>query len=403
MRKVAAFRLFVLCVLLCCTAFGQTKSQPPIPLTSAGFTPSAGLRGNGIGLTQIGSNGFFYAQVIVGHSITTAIMRISFDGTDVRSYDVDRISRPMYLSGRTPYIESFVVGGDGSVNILTEWVKNQVPAIFTIVVFDGDGSVRNIIPISIKNAQVAQITHFARFNDGRYLLLTGYWGGESFDRVDAVLIDGSGNVVSQKPLRVLSSAEEKEVIRDVQQDIERRKAQENMETNSLSAATQSAATNGGSTENTALRPDYVMRSLLAGTVLIQGDDDNVYMIRPDHPDTLYRVSETGDITPIPLAGGSPKPSATNHDTQLTGGSIHNGELMLFYVKFNLPASSNKPRMMQNVAIEIYDLSSRQLINTYTGGKPLTPVLVGWDGNTFYFLYYSKDMQSPGFEIEKATS
>lgn len=306
----------------------------------------------------------------------------------------------MYLSGRSPFIESFIAGSDGSVDILADWYKDQLPEIHTIVVFNADGTVSSIIPIHLKGDP--QIMHFAQFDGGRYLLVAGYWGSQWFDRVDAVLINSSGDVLRQETLRKLSSVEERELGRDVQQEIERKKAQEEAQSG---AYTKSSAHGAVSKEGgtTAARPDYAMRALFSETVLIQGDDGNVYMARPDRLGMLYRISESGDITPIPFSAGRGKVKG-NPDTQLMSGSVHNGELMLYYVKFDLPVDSPKPRTMQSLVVRTYDLGSHQLIATYTGGKRnLSPLLVGWEGDTFYFLHDAKRNGKPfGFEIVKAT-
>lgn len=404
MKRNTKFHLIIFCLACCCAtslscaAFGQAGSEPPVQLTN--FAHSAALEASGIGLTQIGSKGFFYAQVIVDHSLTNAIERISFDGTDVTSYSLDRMIRPTYLSGRSPFIESFIVGSDGSVDILADWYKDHLPEIHTIVVFNSDGTVSSIIPVHLKGDP--QIMHFAQFGDGRYLLVAGYWGSQLFDRVDAVLMNSSGDVLRQETLRKLSSAEEREVDRDQQQDVDRQKVRQKPQSGAYTKSSAHGTVNkkGG---KAAARPDYAIRALFSETVLIQGDDGNIYMARPDRLGMLYRISESGDITPIPLSVGH-KPAPKDPHTQLMNGSVHNGELMLYYVKFNRPVDSPKPRTMQSLVIRIYDLESHQLVATYTGDKRnLSPLLVGWEGDTFYFLHDAKRNGKPfGFEIEKAT-
>lgn len=340
--------------------------------------------------------------MIFGFHYATAIQRISFDGGDVTTYDVGRISRPMYVSGRTPFIESFCVGKDGSVDILTDWYEGRLPGIYTIVVFDADGSVSDIIPVHLKNSP--DIMHFAQFGDGRYLLVAGHMGAGFFDRVDAVLISNTGKVLRQEPLRKLNSAEEKAAVRGLKRDFDRRMAQQKSSqgTKSRPALPSALKDEKKSGKKAATRPDYEMMALYSATVLMRGDDGSIYMARPDRPGMLYRVSESGDMTPVRLSAGQ-KPLGMDPHWQLMSGMIRNGELMLCYAKFDLPVGSNKPHKIERVVIQTYDLEGRQLIATYTGARPqIGSLLLGWNGNAFYFLYYAKSEPHPGFEIEKAT-
>lgn len=401
MQKVQ-FLLVIFNLVACSVASGQSNRQPPIQLTHFEFTHSAALEGSGIGLTRIGSHGFFYAQVIVGFHYTTTIKRISFDGGDVTRYDVGRISRPMYLSDRSPFIDSFCIGQDGSVDILTDWYKGRLPGIFTIVVFDADGSVSSIVPVPLKNTP--QVMHFAQFGDGRYLLVASHMGAGFFDRVDALLISSTGKVLRQKSLRKLSSAEEKAAVRDLKRNFDRREAQQKSSQGTGSRPASSSALKDGnkSGKKAATRPDYAMLALYSATVLIRGDDGSIYMARPDRPGKLYRISESGDMTPVPLSARQ-KPVALDPHWQLMSGIIRNGELMLCYARFDLPADSPELRRIQRVVIKTYNLESRQLIATYTGAKPhISSAVIGWDGDAFYFLHYAKSGQHGGYEIEKAT-
>lgn len=375
MKRRAKLLVFLgsLSVGLCLNGYGQNfVSAPPLALNELSYIPSNGLVGNGVSLVQMGRR-CFYVQLVSGGRLENSIRRISFDGKDVKAFDVNRILRPASLSDRTPYVESFIVGSDGSVLVLTRWMKDQVSDILNILVFDEDATLQTIIPVPLEEMQ---ILHFARFNDGKFIMLAGTDGQIGFSSVEIIILDGSGAILSRKPLRRLTQAEEQQV---------------------ADAIENHAKSNGEARP----RPDHEMEALLSRTVFITGDDGLEYMARPDRPGSLYRVSSSGDIVEMHIAGALQANNGDSHK-QLMNGAVHAGELMLFYADMRAASDISNVYRMYDVEIKTFNMADGRPLETYSGDLRLSTLLVGWDDNIFYFLKYVKKAQPPGFEIVAAT-
>ena len=397
----------------CMEGVGQTPiADPPLQLHASQHFDSQALICSGISGVVM-ENDAFLAQLAGGGHLENVVHRITLDGASAADFNVGSFQRPTELADRTPYIWAFASSREGDVFVLTRWLKNRVSEITNIVRFDSHGTFEEIMPVALENVQVL---HMARFRDGRFILIAGQMGESGFRSVEEIILDADGKVLVRKPLRELSEAEERQAQKERMRESEEIQAQMKAEAEAAKKAQTSIQENpfgekkqesGQKTETKASevkRPDREMEMLYGHTLLMTGDNGEVYLGRPDKPGKIYRVASDGEMTSVPLKQPANATSAIESGyTELVSGTVSSGHLILFYAKMDSAPNPYRPRHMQSLSIETYSLSDGVRTATYVGDPQIigtTPV--GWNGNGASYVKYVRSAQPPGFEIVFAT-
>ena len=411
--KAAALVLLFSPGCFCMEGAGQTPiTDPPLQLHASQYFDSQALICSGISGVVM-ENDTFLAQLSGAGRLENVVHRISLDGAGVAEFNVGSFPRPTELADRTPYIWAFTSSREGDAFVLTRWLKNRVSEITNIVRFDSHGTFEEITPVALENVQVL---HMARFRDGRFILIGGRNGESGFRSVEEIILDAGGKVLLRKPLRELSEAEETQAKKERMRESEEiqarmkagaeaaKKAQASIQVIPSGEKKEDGGQKGEAKTPEVKRPDREMEMLYAHTLLITGDNGEVYLGRPDKPGKIYRVASDGEMTAIPLKRRANETTAIESgNTELVSGTVSAGHLILFYAKMDSTSNLYRPRHMQSLSIEAYSLSDGEHTATYVGDPQIigtTPV--GWNGNGASYLKHVNTAQPPGFEIVFAT-
>lgn len=347
-------------------AHASQGQSVPIPLR---VTSEMAAQAVPAGITAaVAGNHGFYTEYVSNGEPETNVHWISEDGQRTTVYDLEGVSRTGNHQGCNPDTADYTPVPGGGLAILGVW--HDADGKYrgrSIITFDQQGPFANLIdlPDSI------DATHIASFGGGTFLVLGGAHSGTGLASSEIYLVDSHGAVMAPHVFEKLDAPESPPP----------------------PARDQGASKDESSNQQAGDAPypntqAWHLFHQVSRTMLVPGDDANVYIIPPDQARKLLVVNTAGEVTQLAL---DPVPGLQNQYFIVLSAVEREGQLAVYY-----GVETARTPVVGNIDLRkkllcLYDVRIGVLEAVYDASDPrISAFLAGVDSGKFYFLSFPLD-------------